>query len=234
MTQYSTQVEVTAENKIVAIKNKRYNSQVITIQWFIGTRCQYECQYCSPEWHSKTAPHWSLDNLKLAWQNLCNANQHRPDVKFLIAISGGEPTMNPDFLPWVKWLHETQSDKLYAMSVATNATQTVEYYKELSTYVKGIMFGLHSEYVAEKRFFKLVEEVNNYAKEHNHCSICVLLPDEYWHTDRTKLYIEYLNHLGIYNRVLPLHDFNPGKQPKPVKLYNRMDFNETSFVPPAG
>jgi len=228
MTQYSQQVEVTETNKIVSIKRKEFPTPVVSIQWFIGIRCQYDCQYCSPEWHNTTAPHWTLDQLKLAWNNLCKANEYRPGTQFSIAISGGEPTMNPDLMPWVQWIREQHNNKIRYLSVASNATQTVEYYKQLSQYVSLIDFGIHSEYVAEKRFFKLVEEVHAHSKANGLAQVRVLIPDEYWHRERTSQYVEYLTKKGINNKLLALHDFNPGKQPRTIKIHNRMNFDDTA------
>ena len=224
MTQYTQQVEVTETNKIVSIKRKEFPTPVVFIQWFIGTRCQYDCQYCSPEWHDTTSPHWSLEQLKLAWTNLLKANEHRPGIRFVIAISGGEPTMNPDLLPWVKWLRENYHSNLHQFTVATNATQTLEYYQQLAHYVDQITFAIHSEYATEERFFKLVESVNDYTRKNTNCATNVLIPDEYWHKERTKEYSEYLSRKGIANRLFPLHDFNPGKKPKTIKIH-RMDLS---------
>jgi len=226
MTPHSQQVQVTDTNKIVSITRKEFATPVVFIQWFVGIRCQYDCQYCSTEWHDKTSPHWTLEQLQQAWHNLCNANSHRPGIRFNIAITGGEPTMNPDFLPWVKWLKETQSDRILRVNVSTNSTRKAEYYNELSHCVNEIIFSAHSEYLIEKRFFKLVEDVNRYTKKNNTATVVVFLPQEYWHINRVNEYASYLSKKGIRYKLSALHDFNPDKQPRPVRFYNKMDFNE--------
>jgi molybdenum cofactor biosynthesis enzyme MoaA len=224
---YSQSVEVTPLNKIVSIERREYSLPIVTIQWFIGTRCQYDCQYCSPEWHNTTALHWSLTHLKQAWKNLHKANEYRPNTKFVIAISGGEPTMNPDLLPWAMWLRENYKNDIFSISIATNGTQSLSYYCNLSNYVDKITFGVHSEYIIEKKFFQLIEDVDTYTKHNNQCCVNVLIPDEYWHKERTKQYSEYLTKKGIKNKLLGLHDFNPGKKPRPIKMHHRINFDDT-------
>lgn len=228
MRNYASQVDVTETNKIVSVRRLKPAANVVVVQWFIGRRCQYDCQYCNPDWHDTTSSHWSLEQLKTAWTNLCNANSHIPEVKFVIAISGGEPTMNPELISWCKWIRDNYKDKIQWFSVATNGTKTIEYYTELSQYVNAIVFAFHSEFATEKRFFNVVEEVDKFTKENKTGRVEVLVPDESWHKERNNQYMMYLTSKKIMNRLFPLHDFNPGKQPKPIKFQNRMTFDDNS------
>ena len=82
-----------------------------SVVWDLGRRCTYSCSYCGPHHSNKTSPLVNIDDLKhtidgvVEYSNLLN--QYRKfSKKTTIAYTGGEPTIHPDFFPFVLYTKE--------------------------------------------------------------------------------------------------------------------------------
>ena len=82
-----------------------------SVLWDLGRRCTYSCSYCGPHHSNKTSPLVNIDDLKhtidgvVEYSNLLN--QYRKfSKKTTIAYTGGEPTIHPDFFPFVLYTKE--------------------------------------------------------------------------------------------------------------------------------
>ena len=71
-----------------------------SINWQLSIRCNYDCMYCSSEWHDDVSPHYTLETMKTVWKNIVSKTQHL-NLPYKLSFSGGELTTNKDFLPFV-------------------------------------------------------------------------------------------------------------------------------------
>lgn len=91
------------------------NEKQLMVIWDLGRRCTFACSYCPPHRKNNWSDTASLDELKKAADNLHRYseiyNKHR-DKPFRVATSftGGEPTVNPSFFPFLEYLQETYPD----------------------------------------------------------------------------------------------------------------------------
>lgn len=217
----SQQLTVTPTNKIISIRPFKENFQ---IHWLIGTRCNYSCSYCPPEWNSKTDKHLTYEQLTAAWEKIVKSTEHIKLVTYDLCIMGGEPTLNKNLLPFLKWLKESFNDKLDNVGIITNGTATKQYYKELLQYCKWITFSTHSEFMNEKKFFDMLIYIHNESKQTD-CRIHVNLMEEEWHLDRN---LEYENLLQHYNISYQKHKIVKVTNNKhlPVKNINWINFDD--------
>ncbi len=118
------------------------------IFWEIGRRCNYDCTYCHPYVHNNFENHKTFNQLKFATEKL---EQFSKGEKINFAVSGGEPTLNPDFLPWAKYL-VSQGHKL---STHTNGSRNPEYYCELLRY-SDINISVHFEFYEAKKVLEVL------------------------------------------------------------------------------
>jgi organic radical activating enzyme len=213
-----TEVIVTDTNPIVQIHEYDLS---ITVNWFIGSRCNFDCSYCPDKWHDKTSSHWPIDKLQAAWKKILISNPKK-DVKYHVFILGGEPTLNKDFLPFLKWLTSNFGHILADVGVITNGTASLKYYEEMINYCTWVTFSTHSEFMNEKKFFNTVIKIDQLAKLKN-CMINVNIMDEPWHRDRNKEYQTFLTQQGIVSYIHPIYDYQENKPQFPVKVTNRMD-----------
>jgi organic radical activating enzyme len=73
-------------------------------------------------------------------------------IKFV--ITGGEPTVYKDYLPFVKLLKEED----HIIHTTTNGSNTVKYYSELANY-SDIAFSIHLNYVKQFGIDKFINNV---------------------------------------------------------------------------
>lgn len=216
------EILVNDSNPIVKLKAF---TDAFVVHWFIGKRCNFDCSYCPSMWHDKTSKDLSYDTLVEAWERIVRSTQHKKDVKYNLSILGGEPTLNKDFLPFMRWLHSEYKDKIVELGVITNGTAKSEYYKELVKYCTWITFTIHSEFTNERKFFNTVCETKQHASK---CMIHVNIMKEHRNSDRNEKIKEFLNAKNISNYLHPIHDFGEGKQQYPVKQLNKIYEQDTN------
>lgn len=88
---------------------------VFQVTWDLGRRCNYDCSYCPVTRHDNFSPHASLDELKentdFLFEYIDTYMQYR-DFKFTsIGFTGGEPTVNPNFIPFIQYLKSEYETK---------------------------------------------------------------------------------------------------------------------------
>ncbi len=128
------------------------NKQVF---WEIGRRCNYDCSYCHPYVHNSHEENKSLEKLKHAVQKL--EEQFGRGNKINFAISGGEPTVNPDYMEFARFIH----GKSHKLSTHSNGSRLPVYYTELINY-SDLNISVHFEFFNR---FKMLEVLTAIARE---------------------------------------------------------------------
>lgn len=86
------------------------DGNVFQVTWDLGRRCNYDCSYCPVHRHDNTSPHATLDELKknvdfmFKYIDLYMTYRHFKEAS--VSFTGGEPTVNPNFIPFIKYLNE--------------------------------------------------------------------------------------------------------------------------------
>lgn len=127
---------------------RTFNSRNKQIFWEIGRRCNYDCSYCHTYVHNNYEEHKSLEKLIFATEKL---EQFSKGEKINFAISGGEPTLNPDYLEWAKYL----SAKGHKLSTHSNGSRSPEYYQELIT-LSDLNISVHFEFFQREKMLELL------------------------------------------------------------------------------
>lgn len=122
------------------------------VYWEIGRRCNYDCGYCWPWIHNNTDPHKSLEDLMKATHLIEEKFTKGEKVNFI--ISGGEPTVNKDFLDWLRYLNACG----HHVSLHSNGSRKPDYYKEIIHY-GDLNLSVHFEFYDRVKFIKVVEAV---------------------------------------------------------------------------
>lgn len=126
---------------------------VFSITWNIGPRCNFSCSYCPPRLHDKVSPHASLDLLKQRWLDILDKTAHR-NKKYKIGFTGGEVTINPDFLEFLSWLRSDHADRIASLGFTTNGSASKAYYLRAIETVDWISFSSHFEFANEDKLKK--------------------------------------------------------------------------------
>jgi MoaA/NifB/PqqE/SkfB family radical SAM enzyme len=150
---------------------------VFYVHWNIGRRCNYDCSYCPDSLHDFKSPHRSLDNLVGIAEKMKKNIPQSKNIR--IWFTGGEPTVNPNFLDFCKWLSQ---DGRFIVGLNTNGSRTQDYLLDLMTYINIIQFSSHFEYVEETQFMPKLKAVNDYVanKQYKSISLNLMMEPEYW------------------------------------------------------
>lgn len=178
-------------NKIIKITP---TEEFFSINWQLSIRCNYDCMYCSPEWHDDHSPHYNLETMQTVWKNIVSKTHHL-NLPYKLSFSGGELTTNKDFLPFVIWVRENYNQQLFKIMLTTNGSASYRYYLEMFKHINNITFSVHSEHIDEVKFFnKIIQLSQNISKEN---FIQVAIMDEFWNRDRIPQYIRLLEKNNI-------------------------------------
>lgn len=129
------------------------------VYWEIGRRCNYDCSYCWPWIHNNTDPHKSLEQLMKATSLIEERFTKGEAVNFI--ISGGEPTVNKDFLDWLRYLNTMG----HHVSLHSNGSRLPDYYREIIHY-GDLNLSVHFEFYDRKKFVKVVEAIADEKAKH--------------------------------------------------------------------
>jgi len=172
----------------------RPTEEYFSLNWQVGIRCNYDCMYCSPDWHDDHSRHHDLDTLKEAWTKIYDRTEYLR-LPYKIAFTGGELTTNKYFLPFLEWLRSNYNDRLFKLMLTTNGSATLKYYQKMFQFVDNITFSTHSEHINEKKFFDMIIDLKNYVDPSRFIQVAIM--DEYWNQDRIESYKKLLESHGI-------------------------------------
>lgn len=142
--------------------------------------------YCPSEIHDTTGAVLDLDTLKDQWKKIHQQTGKR-NRQYHIHFGGGEPTVNKNFLPFLKWLRENYGSHIKLIGFCTNGSASTRYYLDALEQVDQIGFSTHTEFMSVDKFIHTILKV--YAKSLKlNKAVHVHVMNEYWAT----LEIEYI------------------------------------------
>lgn len=182
------------QHKIIQIAQVE---QYFSVTWRLGIRCNYDCMYCSSQWHDNISPHHSLDTLKQSWGSLYEKTNHK-NLPYKISFTGGELTTSKHFMPFLSWLRENYDSKIHKILLTTNGSATLKYYLKMYELVDSISFSVHSEHINEREYFSMILELNKAIDKSKYLQVNIM--DEFWNQSRIPYYKEFLEKNNInYN-----------------------------------
>lgn len=180
--------------KIISIKP---TEEYFSLNWQIDIRCNYDCMYCSPEWHDNSSGFKSLEELKSAWLTIFDKTKNL-NLPYKIAFTGGELSANKNFLPFVTWLKDNYSEHLFKLLVTTNGSASTGYYQKMFNSVDNITFSMHTEHIDEQKFFNMILDLSQNLPDGKFLQVAIM--NEHWNQDRIPLYTKLLDKNNIsYN-----------------------------------
>lgn len=209
----------------VAMQSTR-NQDTFWIHWNLSKRCNYNCSYCSDALHDMTSPHHSLKYL-ISVANKIKKNI--PDKKIRIWFTGGEPTANPNFLEFCKYLKENEVTHI---GLNSNGSRNVKYHTELIKYVNKIQLSSHFEFMDIDKFLENLESLPK-----KNVSLNLMAEPEHW--DKVKRLVGFCEQRGInyhLKRIRPKYswvpDHNASKKEQGISLYGVANKNKIEYAPP--
>lgn len=203
-------------NKIIQSCGDK-NLDMVFLHWPLTNWCNYKCSYCPVlrDVHNdfKRPDHTVLHNLTLA-------RIKKLSSKFNMCITGGEPTLHPQFKEITESL--VHMDNCSNVAIFTNLSRSKEYYKsleEIKTDKLGVCASFHPEFADSKKFIEKSLIVNKTSLSFS-AQVSMTDNEEHW-----PVLIELMDRL-LENDVVcypillkPTADFTPNYTDKFYELF---------------
>ena len=165
----------------------------LSIGWMITNKCNYDCMYCPDKWHNGNNQ-YTLVQLQKYWIDIFDKTKDK-NLKYKIGFTGGEATINKDFITFLEWLQQNYNNYIHMILLTTNGSASVNYYKKLFKIVNNITFSFHSEHADEIEFYKKIIKLKDVIGVHNFIHVNIM--NEVWNQKRIVLYTDILNKHSI-------------------------------------
>jgi MoaA/NifB/PqqE/SkfB family radical SAM enzyme len=153
--------------------------------------------YCPEKYHNLTDADLTLSELQNRWDIIFSKTQKR-GLKYKLGFTGGEVTVNKNFLPFLIWLNENYKEYIFETGITTNGSANKQYYLDVISIdiISSISFSTHSEFFNERKFFENVIAVNMLSQSLNK-HIHVNIMNEFWNIDKSNKYCKFLKDHNI-------------------------------------
>ena len=169
-------------DKLTAIKMLNPNER-FTVIWDLGNRCNCDCSYCPPHRHDDFSRHATLDEMKQSVKFIMEYTdllmQYKTNKKFEIIFTGGEPTMNPDFVELLQYLTKYKDGRDFKIGVTSNGVFSSYTAREIYRHTDNITISYHAE---EEKHVKdrVLGNVRYFHNNGFRVKTNIMLHAEYW------------------------------------------------------
>jgi len=127
---------------------------VFQVTWDLGRRCNYDCSYCPTHRHDNFSPHATLYELKknadFTLRYIDIYMRYRSYKHASINFTGGEPTVNPNFIEFIEYLKSKYQEKFSdrwrcVFTVTSNGAMSKKIAKAVMKHCDHITISYHTE-----------------------------------------------------------------------------------------
>ena len=137
------------------------SSNIVTINWAINNVCNYKCWYCFPGSNHGTFGNPDLD---LSIKNFDHLfQQYEKKLKkdrFDFVITGGEPTLWKDLVPFITHLRNTYKEKI-KITIASNLSRTLRWWDEHYQLFDYIVGSYHINEGDLEKYIKIADHLSS-------------------------------------------------------------------------
>ena len=189
--------------KTIAIEHSSTRqSNVLKIEWNMSKRCNFQCSYCDEFTSDRKSPHLSFDVAKKAIDKILSKTE---DKQIKVNLTGGEPTVNPEFEKILSYMYEKNID----VGLITNGSRTLEFYKGIMPKLKSFIMSYHMEYHNREVLPDNILELKKFIEENNydiHFHIhMMMLPTMFDEADRVISILKENNIPCVIRRIRPAY-----------------------------
>lgn len=157
------------------------DGNVFQVTWDLGRRCNYDCSYCPSIRHDNFSPHASLEELKnsadFVFEYIDIYMEYRKFKYASIGFTGGEPTVNPNFIEFVEYFKTLYAEKYQenyncTFALTSNGAMSKKMAKAILENFDHITVSYHTE--ADKKLKETVIERIEYFHEHGPSQKCTV------------------------------------------------------------
>lgn len=179
------------------------NQDPFLITWDLGRRCNYDCSYCPAHRHDNFSPHASLEELidttEFLFQYITTIAEHRKHKDFHVSFTGGEPTVNPNFIAFAKYIRTTYEEKYkdkfdLHLSLTTNGAMGVNMAQAVIDNFDHVTVSYHLETRISNKF-TVTERIKLFKESKINLKVNVMFHAQYF--EECKMFCEGLTALDV-------------------------------------
>jgi organic radical activating enzyme len=156
--------------KPIAIVNPDFDNY-LSIRYEFTNVCNYNCNYCWPDSHAGTTKWPDFDLICKNFDHLIKVYKTHLNKKIVsVELVGGEPTIWPRLGEFAKFLKERHDVRV---SVDTNGSRTLRWWKEYSQYFNDIAISAHHEFCDVEHLKKLLDLIYQNGVTMGGVSVCM-------------------------------------------------------------
>jgi len=104
---------------------------IFNVSWLLGRYCNYNCSYCWPYARSDQRDHRSLPVLTKAMDRIKEQARRNGFNSFHFSFSGGEPTLHPHYLEFLKYYSDDLENTNYqSCHMTSNISPGIGWFKK--------------------------------------------------------------------------------------------------------
>lgn len=202
-------------NNIVSNKNTLYDSidsvehLPFMITWDTGKRCNFDCSYCGSDRHDNFSKFPPLKELNHGVEFIKNYLDiilpYRINKSVVLTLTGGEPTANPDFIPFIQNINKEFNVSKYDihLNMTTNGSFSKIYIKEIEKNLSSVTISYHCD--SDKKIKKRVlDNILELTHKGNKINVNLMMHpyDEYWKECITLIKVFESNNINFKPRVI--------------------------------
>lgn len=148
-----------------AILPARDDLRPLHICWFLHNHCNHRCTYCHESNWSGSFKWLSLDHVR---SFIDQVQTHYGDRRIHVSLTGGEPTLWPDFEKCVEFLAERGLE----IGMTSNGAKPREFFERIAPHFSWINLSFHPEFTRTDKFLDLVDGLSGLVA----MSVRIMLP----------------------------------------------------------
>src|SRR6056297_2904141 len=137
----------------VALKHEdERHENIVLVDWMLGNRCNFACDYCPKSLHDGSIPWIGLDDAKDFLRQVHDHYMTGLGQDVWLQLTGGEPTQYPRFFDLCEAAHG------FGMKVAviSNGSRTERFWERASTVLASVILTYHDLQVTHETFLTTV------------------------------------------------------------------------------
>lgn len=200
------------DQPIVEIKPRGAMATTLHICWMLHNQCNHKCSYCHEANYGGSHQWLKYDHVVRFFEQVF-AHYGEFQTRFLVSLTGGEPTIWPDFLRLCEFL--TERGCLIGMT--TNGTRHPDFFEKSKRMFNYVAMSYHPEFTKDAVFLQNVKLLSG----NTHLGVRVMMHKEKQFWDRSlnmveqikaipdspPIWVEYVPILDDFGTINPV----PGK-----------------------
>lgn len=181
--------------------------KVFQVTWDTGRRCNYDCSYCPAHRHDNFSKHATLEELKsntdFLFEYIDTYMEYRNFKFSSISFTGGEPTVNPNFIPFIQYLKSEYNSKYSkrwkaSFALTSNGAMSEKMAQAVIENFSHITVSYHAE--SDGKLKQQVRDRIKYIYENGSSYGCTISVNVMFHAeyfDECKDFCDYLDTVGV-------------------------------------